>query len=207
MPPPRRACRTRRSRADGERSSGGRPRRAPAPEGATACPSRGSHESAPPAALRRPPRTRYPRRPRQLASGPLSKNGVINSRGLARATNDLVASALSLLDWKRTIAALYADARAASDKHAAWRRWRHTRERIFREHPESPVPASERGGYSGPHLFDHDPSWRVLGSVDPLEPKRFELTTSTQSTMAFSRFGVARFAHGGHELALELYSL
>jgi len=126
---------------------------------------------------------------------------------LTPATNDLVASTLSLLDWKRTIAALYADVRAASDKHAAWRQWRDMRERMLREHPESPVPVSERGGYRGPHLYDYDPSWRLLGSVDPVEPRRFELTTSTQSTMVFSRFGVARFAHGGEELGLELYWL
>jgi uncharacterized protein (DUF1684 family) len=126
---------------------------------------------------------------------------------LIRATTDVVASTLSLLDWKRTIAVLYADIRAASDKHLAWRRWRDTRERMFREHPESPVPASERAGYSGPHLFDYDPSWRLLGSVEAVDPKRFELTTSTQSTMAFSRFGVARFAHGEDEFGLELYWL
>jgi len=97
--------------------------------------------------------------------------------------------------------------RAASDKHAAWVHWRDTRARLFREHPESPVPAAERDGYGGPHLYDYDPSWRLLGSVDPVEPIRFELTTSTDTTMAFSRFGVARFAHGGDDLCLELYWL
>ncbi|MGZ4344585.1 MAG: DUF1684 domain-containing protein [Solirubrobacteraceae bacterium] len=122
-------------------------------------------------------------------------------------TSDPVAATLSLLDWKRSIAALYAEVRAASNKHAGWRQWRDTRARLFREHPQSPVPASERGGYSGPHLYDYDESWRLLGSVEPVEPKRFELTTSTASTMAFSRFGVARFAHGGDELGLELYWL
>jgi uncharacterized protein len=126
---------------------------------------------------------------------------------MSQATTDPVAAALSLLDWKRTIAALYAELRAASDKEAAWGQWRDTRERLFREHPESPVPASERAGYTGPHLYDYDQSWRLAGSVEPVEPKRFELMTSTASTMAFSRFGVARFAHGGNELALELYWL
>jgi len=125
---------------------------------------------------------------------------------LPGATNDLIASTLSLLDWKRTIAGLYAELRAAPDKHAAWGQWRDTRSRLFVEHPESPVPAAERAGYRGPHLYDYDPSWRLLGSVEPVEPKRFELTTSTQSTMAFSRFGIARFAHGD-ELSLELYWL
>src|SRR6476646_9611680 len=67
---------------------------------------------------------------------PLSKNGVLISRGLTRVTTDPVAATLSLLDWKRTIAGLYAEMRAASDKHAAWVHWRDTRARLFREHPE-----------------------------------------------------------------------
>jgi uncharacterized protein len=114
---------------------------------------------------------------------------------------------ISLLDWKRNVFGLYAEIRAMPDKHAAWRRWRDTRARLFAEHPQSPVPASERAGYTGPHLYDHDPSWRVLAAIEPVEPKRFELVTSTDSTMAFSRFGVARFSHGSDELGLELYWL
>jgi uncharacterized protein len=121
--------------------------------------------------------------------------------------SDPAAAALSLLDWKRRIAGLYADVRAAPDKDAAWEQWRDTRERMFREHPQSPVPASERAAYGGPHLYGYDPSWRVRGSVEAVEPRRFELTTSTATTMAFSRFGVARFAHGGDDLSLELYWL
>jgi hypothetical protein len=120
---------------------------------------------------------------------------------------DLVADTLSLLDWKRHVFGLYAEIRAASDKRAAWEQWRDTRARLFVEHPQSPVPVAERAGYSGPHVFDYDPSWRLLGSIEPVEPKRFELTTSTASTMAFSRFGVARAAHGDDELRLELYWL
>ena len=120
---------------------------------------------------------------------------------------DPVAATLSLLDWRRHVFGLYAEIRATPDKRAAWERWRDTRARLFVEHPQSPVPASERAGYSGPHLFDYDPSWRLLGSVEPVEPRRFELTTSTQTTMAFSRFGVARLARGDDELSLELYWL
>jgi uncharacterized protein (DUF1684 family) len=120
---------------------------------------------------------------------------------------DPVAAAVSLLDWKRSITGLYAKVRASPDERAAWRQWQDTRARLFREHSQSPVPEPERAGYSGPHLYDYDPSWRLLGSIEPVESKRFELTTSTASTMAFSRFGVARAAHRDDELRLELYWL
>ncbi|MBV9607251.1 MAG: DUF1684 domain-containing protein [Solirubrobacterales bacterium] len=117
------------------------------------------------------------------------------------------ADALSLLDWRRTIADLYAEIRATADKGAAWRVWRDTRARLFREHPQSPVPSDERAGYTGPHLFDYDPAWCLTGSVEPVAPVRLEVATSNVETMAFTRFGVARFACAGVDLALELYWL
>jgi uncharacterized protein len=120
---------------------------------------------------------------------------------------DPIAESLSLLDWKRSIGELYADIRATPDKHAAWRQWRDTRALLFREHPQSPVPPSQRHGYSGPHLYDYDPTWRLAGNVEPVEPRRFELRTSTADTMAFGRVGLARFVHEGTELSLELYWL
>jgi uncharacterized protein len=127
------------------------------------------------------------------------------------ASNDMtaehVADSLSLLDWRRRIGELYAEIRAASNKHAAWRHWREARTRLFQEHPQSPIPTSQRRGYSGPHLYDYDPAWRVAASVEAVEFRRFELPASNVEVMAFSRFGVAHFALAESELSLELYWL
>jgi uncharacterized protein (DUF1684 family) len=120
---------------------------------------------------------------------------------------DPVADALSLLDWRRRIAQLYAEVRAMPDKHVAWERWCATRARLFREHPQSPIPASDRDGYTGPHMYDYDPAWRVAGTVEPAEVRQLELATSNLEVMAFSRFGLARFVHAGTEMSLELYWL
>jgi uncharacterized protein (DUF1684 family) len=114
---------------------------------------------------------------------------------------------LTLLDWKRTIAELYAEVRAVPDKKAAWQRWQATRAQLFREHPQSPVPPRERARYTGPHLYDYDPSWRVTAEVEPVEPRRLEIVTSNVEAMTFSRFGFARFRHAGRDLSLELYWL
>jgi uncharacterized protein len=115
--------------------------------------------------------------------------------------------ALSLLDWRREIADLYAEIRATADKAVAWRHWQATRARLFREHPQSPIPAGERPGYAGPHLYDYDPAWCLTASIEPVEPIRLEIVTSNVEAMAFSRFAVARFVHAGADLALELYWL
>jgi uncharacterized protein (DUF1684 family) len=112
-----------------------------------------------------------------------------------------------LLDWRRRVAELYAEIRSTPDQRAAWRRWRQERARLFREHPQSPVPLTERGSYSGPHLYDYDPGWRVPASVESAEPVRFELPTSGRGGMSFTRFALAHFTVGGAELSLELYWL
>jgi uncharacterized protein len=113
----------------------------------------------------------------------------------------------SLLEWKRSIAGLYGEIRATADKRIAWQRWQATRAHLFREHPESPVPARERGDYTGPHLYPYDRSWSVTATVQPVEPQRLEIVTSNVETMAFRRFGLAHFVHDGHDLSLELYWL
>src|SRR5206468_3942013 len=110
---------------------------------------------------------------------------------------------LDLLDWKRRIAELYAEVRAAADPATGRERWRLAREELFRTHPQSPVPPDERADYRGPFLYDYDPRWRLLAEVAPVEPERFELPSSDGATMAFTRFAVARAG----DVELELYWL
>jgi uncharacterized protein len=122
-------------------------------------------------------------------------------------TADTVVDELALLDWRRTIGALYAEIRATPDKHAAWNRWRQTRARLFREHPESPVPAEQRPEYRGPYVYAYDPAWSLAATTESVEPRRLEIATSTVDAMAFRRFGRAHFTHAGVEHSLELYWL
>ena len=55
---------------------------------------------------------------------------------------------------------------AASDPAAALAHWRAVRERLFREHPQSPVPAAARADFRALH-FDHDPLLRFHAVVEP----------------------------------------
>jgi uncharacterized protein (DUF1684 family) len=120
---------------------------------------------------------------------------------------DPVADLLSLLDWKRQIAKLYAQIVAAPDGREAWTLWQQTRARLFREHPQSPVPEAERRDYLGPHVFDYDPAWRLVGSVEAAEGGRLELPSSDGGVMVFRRFGFVRFLYAGAQLRLEIYWL
>jgi hypothetical protein len=110
---------------------------------------------------------------------------------------------LDLLEWKRHVFELYARVRHRSEPMAAWALWRRERERLFREHPQSPIPVDERPAYTGPHVFDYDPAWRLFAMVEAADEQRFELPSSDGETMSFRRFGVAR----AEQVELDLYWL
>ena len=86
----------------------------------------------------------------------------------AEPTPSDIAGILELADWRRTIATLYADVRrlAATDPAAALAQWRTTREALYRDHPQSPVPEGGRATFQARH-FEHDPALRFEVAVDP----------------------------------------
>jgi uncharacterized protein (DUF1684 family) len=75
---------------------------------------------------------------------------------------------LWLADWRRLVAELYAEVRAtaAADPAAAWALWRAGREALFRDHPQSPVPAGERLAFRARH-WPYDPALRFLVTLEP----------------------------------------
>ncbi|MGH2465872.1 MAG: hypothetical protein ACRDGI_10465 [Candidatus Limnocylindrales bacterium] len=68
---------------------------------------------------------------------------------------------LQLADWRRQVSDLYAEVRrlGAGDPAAALTVWREERERLYRDHPMSPVPLARRRDFSARH-FEYDPSLR-----------------------------------------------
>jgi len=101
-----------------------------------------------------------------------------------------------LADWRRRIAALYAEVRAmaATDPGIALAHWRAVREQMYREHPQSPVPLDARAGFTAAH-FPHDPSLRFEVVLEPGPPPApggglaLELPNSGADTLAFTRVG------------------
>jgi uncharacterized protein (DUF1684 family) len=98
---------------------------------------------------------------------------------------------LDLLDWKRRVSELYAGIRAAPDPEEGWRDWCEARRQLFREHPQSPVPAGERSSFDGPFVYDYDPAWRLLAEVKRTDEERMELPSSDGGVMTFRRFAQA----------------
>jgi uncharacterized protein len=84
--------------------------------------------------------------------------------------NRVPADFLDLLDWRRRVSDMYRDLRSATDAKAAWADWRTRRDDLFQNHPQSPVPATERESFSGLNYFDYDPAFRVVARVEPVKP-------------------------------------
>jgi len=115
-----------------------------------------------------------------------------------------------LADWRRRIAALYAEVRtmATTDPVLALTHWRAVRERLYREHPQSPVPAEARRDFRALH-FEHDPKLRFMVVVEPAPPPTpgafaLELPNSGADILSFSRVGriAIPFADGPRTLSV-----
>ena len=73
-----------------------------------------------------------------------------------------------LADWRRRVSELYAEVRivADSDPAAAWEDWRTERERLYRSHPQSPVPAALRDAFRA-HHWPYDERLRFTVRLEP----------------------------------------
>jgi uncharacterized protein len=113
-----------------------------------------------------------------------------------------------LADWRRRVAELYVEVRtvSATDPTAAWIFWRQERERLFREHPQSPVPEPERATFRA-HHWAHNERLRFSVAVEPSaasDAGGLTLPNSGADALAFDRIGVLHLTlpHGGATLSL-----
>jgi uncharacterized protein (DUF1684 family) len=121
------------------------------------------------------------------------------------------ADLLTLADWRRTVATLYADVRAlaASDVRAAWDLWRVIRERLYREHPQSPVPIADRGTFRARH-WPYDEAVRFEVRLEPAPPSPLggalvALPDSGGDVLSFRRLGRVTLPLDGGARQLAVY--
>lgn len=142
-------------------------------------------------------------------------------------------ASLELADWRRRVAELYVEVRrrAATDPGDAWDHWRAVRDGLYREHPQSPVPAEARPGFRSRH-WPYDPAWRfeveirapdpgnpaasspVSGAIDfgsavggggGLAALSLQLPMSTGEALSFSSLGVVEVPFRAGARTLSLY--
>jgi uncharacterized protein (DUF1684 family) len=116
-----------------------------------------------------------------------------------------------LLDYRRSVAAIYAGARgeragSSPDLAARSRRFRAERDGLFAHHPQSPLSAAEKERFSGLGYFDYDPSLRFALSVEyDVEPGVLEIALQDDGPLRLRRFGKIRFVIEGDEFTLSLF--
>ena len=116
---------------------------------------------------------------------------------------------VTLLDWRRRVADMYSAVRAKlpADPSAAHALWRSTRDDLFRTHPQSPLPSSERGPFRGLPYYEYDPRFAKRGTIRAVPEERYDVATSTGGVIPFVRFGAVDLDVGSLEVFwLDAYS-
>jgi uncharacterized protein (DUF1684 family) len=96
---------------------------------------------------------------------------------------------LTLLDWRRRVATLYAAARAAADPEAGWRTWRDGRDELFATHPDSPLGEAARASFAGLPFAPYEPALRFDLELTPAPAERREVPTEADGVIRLGRIG------------------
>lgn len=115
---------------------------------------------------------------------------------------------LHLTEWRREVAEIYASVRreAATKPHHAWERFRTRRDRLFRDHPQSPLPSTQRAHFQGLSFYAYDSAWRVPAVVVPTERgEPTEVDLPDEGHLRYSPVAELRFTADGEARVLTLY--
>jgi uncharacterized protein (DUF1684 family) len=117
---------------------------------------------------------------------------------------------LDLADWRRRVAALYHAMR--TDRRAAPLRavnLRAGKDRLFAEHPSSPVPEAARRDFRGLAYWRHDPALRLTAELepDPDAPALDVPRSGEGPAMPFVRIGWVSFPVEPQDCRLAVYWL
>jgi uncharacterized protein (DUF1684 family) len=97
---------------------------------------------------------------------------------------------LDLADWRRRVGELYAAVRASDDPEKGHALWRSGRDALFRDHPQSPLPAGDRLRETGLPYWPYDPQLRFELPLTPNpEPAELALPTDNDGVTRLGRIG------------------
>jgi uncharacterized protein (DUF1684 family) len=86
----------------------------------------------------------------------------------APASRETESDTLALWDWRHRIVDLYGAVRASEPREGR-EHWRTTRDHLFREHPQSPLPEAERAGFTGLPVLPYDSAMRFEVGTESIE--------------------------------------
>jgi uncharacterized protein (DUF1684 family) len=120
-----------------------------------------------------------------------------------------MADEAALLDYRRSVAALYARVRQpGSDAAESCQRFRQERDALFRTHPQSALSNAQKAAFHGLCYYDYNPAFRFLLPVDPnVTSKVLEVELEHDGLLRMRRFGAIHVPLAGQTLTLSLFWL
>lgn len=110
------------------------------------------------------------------------------------------------MDYRRSIAGIYARTREPEPgAEARWKRFREERDRLFAEHPQSPLPEEEKAEFTGLDYYEYDPALRYAAPVESVDPETIEVELQEDGLVRLQRFGKVLFSIDGGEHELSLF--
>jgi uncharacterized protein len=99
-------------------------------------------------------------------------------------------SEVALADWRREVFDIYRDARLDRDPERAHARWRERRDRLFREHSQSPLAVDDPLRRTGVPYWPYDPALRFSLRVHKAaRPARRSLPTGGEEITDLRQVG------------------
>lgn len=111
------------------------------------------------------------------------------------------------MDYRRTVAGMYARVREPELGAATrWQTFREERDRLFAEHPQSPLSDEEKDDFAGLDYYGYDPALRYALPVEyDVEPGTIEIELQEDGLVRLQRFGQVRLPVDGEEHSLSLF--
>lgn len=107
---------------------------------------------------------------------------------------------LDLVDWRRRVGDAY--------RSGSLEGWRTARERLFKEHPQSPIPPEARAAFQGLRWFAADSAYRVPARIEAGDGELIEIDTGGEDgVIRYRRLGSLHFRLHGQECALTVLSI
>ncbi len=96
----------------------------------------------------------------------------------------------SLAGWRRAASDLYHRVRRCDHPAQGFQLWREGRDRLFAEHPDSPLEPAARANFAGLPYAPYDPAYRFTARIETdVEPARLDIPTEGDQVVSMNRFG------------------
>jgi uncharacterized protein (DUF1684 family) len=115
---------------------------------------------------------------------------------------------VDLVIWHRTVAEMYAFVRQtwAEDHPDACDMFRAERDRMFKEHPQSPLSEEQAEYFTYLEYYPYDPAWRVTGTIDTgVKKETFTVDLPDEGAFRYTRIARVRFQVLHQEAELSLF--